>query len=288
MAEGIGVRGQFRRREPPQGVDFLPMALTAETAWSTAFEGVDAVVHLAGLAETPDGRDHVERLQKINCLATLALGRAAAARNLHMVFASTARVFGASGCFDEHSPPAPADAYAASKLQAEEGLRALSGLRLTVLRPPPVYGPGMRGNFRRLLRVVAAGWPLPLGGVRAPRSILFVDNLADLILACLRQPPETARCFAPSDGAPLPLRELLELLADGAGRSPRLLRLPAGMLRATALLGRRGRSLARLNEPFVVSDAALTAFGWRAPLSSVEALRRTGNAALASWGAERE
>ncbi len=280
MAEGILVRGQYRRRKPPLGADFLQMALTARTEWSSALDGVDAVVHLAGLAETPGGRGRIERLGETNCLATLALGRAAAARGAHMVFVSTARVLGESGRFDEHSPSAPADAYAASKLQAEEGLRALSGLPLTVLRPPPVYGPGMGGNFRRLLRAVAAGWPLPFGGVHAPRSILFVDNLADLILACLRRPPEKARCFAPSDGAPLPLNELLKVLGDGVGRPPRLFRPPAGALRAAALLGRRGRGLARLSEPFVVSDAALDVFGWRAPLPSAEALRRTGEAGL--------
>jgi UDP-glucose 4-epimerase len=167
------------------------------TDWPEALEGVDAVVHLAGSAH---GRGTQSSISAVNVDATVRAARASAA---HFVYISTVKVHGEasdSRRFDERSPLHPMDRYARSKTRAEEALRALPGLRLTVLRPPLVYGPGVGANFLALLRAIAKGVPLPLGRIRNRRSLLYVGNLAHAIACCIERGPGAGQAYLLADG----------------------------------------------------------------------------------------
>lgn len=174
------------------------------------------------------------------------------------VFLSSVKVHGESSAapFRANSPIAPQDRYAESKARAEEALRALPGLQLAVLRPPLVYGPGVKANFLALMKAVARGWPLPFASVQNRRSLLYVGNLAAAILACLHR----QGTFLVSDGAPVSTPQLCRELGAALGRPARLLAFPPGLLPG------------KLAGSLEVDDSA---FAWKRPFSREEGLRAT-------------
>jgi nucleoside-diphosphate-sugar epimerase len=223
--------------------------------------GAQALVHLAAIAHRR-GVDERE-LRRVNVDYAAALGRDAAAAGVPMVFLSSVKVHGeqADSPFDERSPLAPQDAYARSKVEAEKALRAIGGLQLTVLRPPLVYGPGVKANFLALMRAIARGVPLPLAGVENRRSLVYVGNLCDAIIACLRMPGGT---WLVSDGAPVSTPQLCHSLGAALGRPARLFRLPRGLLPAP------------LRCSLAVDDSAIRGeLGWAPRFSFDEGLRLT-------------
>src|SRR5687767_9685042 len=159
-----------------------------------------ALVHLAAIAHRR-GVDERE-LRRVNVGLAVDAGRSAAAAGVPMIFMSSVKVHGESADtpLRETSPIAPRDAYARSKAEAEEALCAIPGLRLTVLRPPLVYGPAVKANFLALMRAIASGLPLPLAGIQNRRSLIYVGNLCDAILACLESDKGLGRSFLVSDG----------------------------------------------------------------------------------------
>lgn len=229
-----------------------------------ALEGCEAVVHLAGAAHA----SFPERvLEEANVGLPVRWARAAAQAGVRrFVFLSSAKVFGeSSGArpFDEADPPRPGDAYAASKWRAEQALAAQPGLEVAVLRPPLVYGPGVKANFLRLLQWVERGWPLPLARVRNRRSLAYVGSVAGAIAACLEHPAAAGRTFVVEDGA-VSTPDLVRAMAVALGRPARLFPFPA------ALLDRR------LAASFEVSGARLRAeLGWQPACDLAEGLRAT-------------
>jgi nucleoside-diphosphate-sugar epimerase len=228
--------------------------------------GEDAVVHLAAIAHraaTP------LELRRVNVELCAAMGRAAAAAGAHFIFLSSVKVHGeeSRAPFTESSALAPADAYARSKAEAEAALRAVPGLRLLVLRPPLVYGPGVKANFRALLRAVARGLPLPFASIRNRRSLLYVGNLCAALGEALRQGLQGT--YLLSDGAPLSTPELCRRLAAALGRRPRLLPVAPRLLELLPGSTRLTRSLE-------LEDTALRrALGWQPPHGLDQGLRAT-------------
>jgi UDP-glucose 4-epimerase len=239
------------------------------SGWARALAGMDAVVHLAALAH---GRGAGEaQIRAINVDAAVALGRAAAAAGARMVFLSSVKALGeetAGRPFDEASPLAPQDAYGRAKADAERALRALEGLGLTILRPPLLYGPGVKANFLSLMRAVARGWPLPLASVRNARSLVYVGNLVDAIARCLEAGTE-ARTYLVCDGPAISTPDLCRALGRALGAPARLFPFPPALLELAPPLGKLTRSLE-------VSDRALRRdLGWAPPFGFEEGLRRT-------------
>jgi UDP-glucose 4-epimerase len=189
-----------------------------------------------------------------------------------MLFMSSAKVFGEEtpgAPFDDSSPLAPQNAYASAKAAAERGLRAIAGLRLTVLRPPLVYGPGVRANFLALLRAVARGWPLPLASIDNRRSLVGAGNLADAVARCVESPQSAGRAYAVTDGAPLSTPALCRALGAALGRPPRLLPFPPALLELAPPARKLTRSL-------VLDDSAIRReLGWAPPRGFEEELRLT-------------
>lgn len=245
--------------------------------WSAALQDVAVVVHTAARVHQMSDRDtdSVRSYQRVNTEATLALARQAAeARVSRFIFVSTVKVLGeaspAGQAFHADDARAPVGAYAESKAAAEAGLSSIakaSGMAVTVIRPPLVYGPDVRGNFERLVRSIERGLPLPLGGIENLRSLVCVDNLVDLLIACVDHPRAANETFLASDGEDLSTPALVRRLAAALGRPPRLFTIPRVIVNAAAaLLGKRA-SVARLFESLRVDIAKNDQLlGWRPPI----------------------
>ena len=287
LQDGYEVRAAVRERvsRPPVG----GLAWHAvEDGWKVATEGVSAVVHLAGRAHQlePTGRER-ELFRRDNVDLALEVYEAARAAGVgRFVLMSSVKAVGEgsadpSDCYDETSPCRPVDPYGETKLEAERALRAASkdgGPELVILRPPVVYGPGVKGNILRLLDVIAKGRPLPFGAVRNARSIVALENLSDAIVHLLEQPVLRHDTFFVADGAPVSTPDLIREIAGLLGRPARLLPVPPSVLRAAAAMAGRKVDADRLLMSLVVDDKRLRATGWVPPTHREGALR-----ALVDW-----
>lgn len=254
--------------------------LTGETNWRPALSGCDAVVHLMARVHRA-GDDPAIALQlyrRDNVDVTLQLARQAAALGVkRLVFLSTVKVNGESTApgqaFSETDVPDPRDPYGVSKAEAEAGLRRLAtetGLEVTILRPPLVYGAGAKGNLRTLMRWVERGVPLPLGAVNNRRSMVGLGNLSNAIIAAIDHPAAANRTFMVSDGEDLSTSELLRRLARLMVTPSHLLPVPQGVLEgALRLLGRGDLATRLLGDLRVESGLIRRELGW-APRFSVE------------------
>jgi UDP-glucose 4-epimerase len=220
------------------------------TDWSEALEGVAAVVHLASRAhvmnETSAGSP--TRLQSADVAATLNLARQAARAGVkRFVFVSSIKVNGEATepghPFTAEDRPDPQNPYARSKFDAERRLfefSAETGLEVSVIRPPLVYGPGVKANFATMMEWVNRGIPLPFGAVNNKRSFVFVDNLADLLILTAIHPKAGGQVFLVSDGEDISTTELLQRMARALGRPSWIMPVPAPLLTfAAAALGQR-------------------------------------------------
>ena len=274
----------------PAGVEHrIVGALGPRTDWSAALAGVDAVVHLAArvhrighLAADPPAAYDTENAAGTRRLAEQAAG----AGVRRMVFVSTAKVNGESTPpdrpFRDADPAAPRDAYARSKWAAEQALAEVAadtGLEVTVLRPPLVYGPGARANLRALLRLCDSPLPLPFGGIDNRRSLIYLDNLTDAICHALMHPAAAGGRFLLSDAEALSTPALVRRLRHGLGRPARLVSVPPSWLHLAARLPGLGAALDRLTQSLVVDPSGIArALGWRPRVAADRGLARTAQA----------
>jgi nucleoside-diphosphate-sugar epimerase len=271
-----------RRRSFPAGVEIVLLPDLAGTVdWTPLVAGMDAVVHLAGIAHVgPEIPDAI--YDRVNHLATAALaGAAATAGARKFVFMSSTRAqAGAAGAapLTETAEAQPTDAYGRSKLAAEAAVRA-SGLPYTILRPALVYGPNPKGNLASLLRLAALPVPLPFGAFANRRSLLAIDNLIAAARFALQDERAANQTFLVSDPDAISVAELVALLRKAAGRKPSLVPVPPAML--SWLLGLAGkRDMAeRLAGTLVAEPTKLLAAGWRPVTGTRTAITAMGQAA---------
>ena len=295
VADAAPVRAAVRR----VGATFpAPVAIVATgeidaaTRWGAALEGVAAVVHCAARVHRLGDRagDPLAAFRAVNREGTVNLAKQAAAAGVRrFVFISSIGVNGAEtfgrpfGADDAAAPHSP---YAVSKHEAElalAGIGAETGLGVTVLRPPLVYGPNAPGNFATLLRAVHRGWPLPFGAIHNRRSFVAIDNLVDLIALVLRHEAAPGKTFLVSDGEDLSTTELLRRTAHALGRPARLIPVPASWLRAAAgLLGRRELGQRLCGSLQVDISATRESLGWQPPVAVNAALVTTTQHFLAT------
>jgi UDP-N-acetyl-alpha-D-quinovosamine dehydrogenase len=247
--------------------------LAPETDFGPLLAGQEAVVHLAGRAHVldDDAADPRREFQRVNVGLTVALAEAAIEAGVtRFLYVSSIGVLGnrtTGAPFDRNSPAAPLEAYAASKLEAERRLRELfddpgrtrglgispGSATLTVVRPPLVYGPGAKGNFERLMKLVDRVPVLPFGAVRARRSYVHVLNLCSFLYTCLRHETESGT-YTVCDGEHLPLNELLRIIAAEMRKTRWLLPLPAGVLRLLGSIVGRRDELDRLTSELLIDN----------------------------------
>lgn len=257
----------------------------AHTDWSAAVKNIDVVVHLAARVHVmnDEAADPLAEFRKVNVAGTLALARQAGMSNVkRIVFVSSVKVHGEytllGESFSELDLPAPKDDYALSKHEAERGLTRLmteTGMEITIIRPPLIYGPGVKANFGTLARAVHHGWILPLGGIKNKRSMVALDNLVDFIFTCSTHPRAANEVFLVSDGQDMSTTELVYGLASAVGVHARLVTLPAWAVnKAGALLGAGAKAQRLFGNLQVDISKAQSILGWRPPISVSEGLAR--------------
>jgi len=240
LVKGWKVRAAVRgdRAQVAEGAECRPIGDVRDAAWEPALEGVDAVIHLAGIAHELRGQNAEEVYHAVNCAATERLARAAARAGVRrFVFVSSIKVNGESTPLDRPfrvtDAARPQDRYARSKWHAEQALAkvaAETGLETAVIRPPLVYGPGVGANFLRLVRLIDNAIPLPFGSIRNRRSFIFIGNLVDLIVLCATSSTAAGKTLLCSDGEDLSTPELVMRIAKALGRPVRLWPLPPRLL----------------------------------------------------------
>ena len=294
--------------------------LGPEADWTLALSGIDAVVHLAGrahvTAEQTDAKTDQAYL-RINAEGTRALAAQCAAAGVkHFIFLSSCHAIAGESddALTDRTVPQPVTAYGRSKLAAEDAIKSVlanSNCAWTILRPPLVYGPGNKANFGLLVKLVQTGLPLPLASVRNRRSFIYVENLVDLIAACLGNPKAFGKTFLPSDGEDVSTAELIEKIAranasvehgagsmehgagideDGRGKiggcsatrrpslpprhSPRLFPFPESILKAAGRLPGLGALRKLTSSLYIDSEPIRRDLGWIPPFTMEKGLRR--------------
>jgi len=280
VRDGTTVRAAVRA----QGTDLpCPSAAVGEigthTDWGGALEGIEVVVHLAARAHAMDehAANPLEAYWHVNVEGTERLLHAAISAGVRrFVFMSSIKVNGemclAPG-FNETDEPRPDGAYGVSKLEAEQRLASIcaeSTIEHVVLRPPLVYGPGVKGNLATLVRAIDRGLPLPLGCIRNQRSLIGIDNLVEAIRLCIGHPAAAGKTFLVADERPVSSAELMRAIALTLGRPARLFPVPAPLLRFAGILLGRSPAITRLTSSLVVDSRAIREqLGWH-PISSFE------------------
>ena len=278
-------RAVRRKESLKAGRDVLIDGLHAGNDWAMALNGQDVVVHAAARAhimkdEVPDP---LAEYRKVNVDGTLNLARQAADAGVRrFVFISSIKVNGEQTPlhqpFTPEDAPAPEDAYGISKMEAEQGLWELAaetGMEVVIIRPPLVYGPGVKGNFASMIKLVEKGLPLPLGAIHNKRSLVALDNLVDLIITCIDHPAAANQVFLAGDGEDLSTTELLQGEARAMGKPSRLVPVPAGLLMFGAtVLGKKAIAQRLLGSLQVDISKARNLLGWQPPLSVEEGLKR--------------
>ena len=269
----------------PKGIETVTIgSIGPDTDWGKAFDGIDTVIHLAARVHVMDeaAGDPLAEYRRVNVAGTEKLARSAAAAGVRrLVFMSSVKVNGeeASAPYTETDVPAPQDPYGVSKLEAEMVLRKISaetGLEIVIIRPPLVYGPGVRANFHKLMRTVARGVPLPLACVKNSRSLVYLGNLLDAIKICAEHPAAAGKVFFVSDGDDVSTPELVRRLAAALGRPARLVCVPAGLMRLAGRVTGKTAALDRLLGSLTVDTGRIrTELGWKPPFTMAEGLTET-------------
>jgi nucleoside-diphosphate-sugar epimerase len=259
--------------------------LTSTTNWINALSGCDVVIHLAARVHVleNDVSDPLEAYRAVNVDATLNLARQAVEQGVkRFIFVSSVKVNGeltTDKPFSAFDPPAPMDPYAKSKLEAESALQSLSrttGLEVVIVRPPLVYGPGVRANFLKLMQLVKLGLPLPFGNVQNRRSMVASDNLIDLLILCIYHPNAAGKIFMVSDDYDMSLPDLIRLIAASMGKKPIMVPVSANLMMSCANIFGKSANASRLFGSLQVDiSETKNCLGWRPVQSVNSAVKKT-------------
>jgi len=281
-AEQVVVFGRTAPKQPTAA--FHAGEISASTDYSAALKEVDLVIHTAARVHMMDEQSSqpLEEFRQVNTQGTLNLATQAAQAGVkRFIFISSIKVNGERSdqrVFRYDDQPAPEDAYSQSKAEAEAGLLKLAketAMEIVIIRPPLVYGPGVKANFASILKLAQKNLPLPLGAIHNKRSMVALDNLTDLILTCISHPAAANQIFMVSDDKDLSTTELLTLLTLAAGKKPRLLPVPQKYLIALATLFGKKTIADRLCGSLQVDIThTRTTLGWTPPLSVEEGIKR--------------
>ena len=286
------VRGVLRSETPvlSVGTDITVVpGLDVDTAWQEALAGINVVIHTAARVHVMNDTlaDPLAEFRRVNVEGTLNLARQAADAGVRrFIFVSSIKVNGEDTPhgkpFTEDDTPAPVDPYGISKREAEERLRQLAaetGLEVVIIRPPLIYGPGVKANFLNLLKIVDKGLPLPLASITNARSLLYLGNLIDAIVLCIDHPQAAGQVFLVSDGEDVSTSELIRRVATALDRRARLLPFPPSLMRLAGKLTGKSMAVDRLLGSLVIDSGKIRReLGWTPPYTMADGL-----AATAKW-----
>ena len=261
--------------------------INSETQWQEALRGVDYVIHLAARVHVMKdyANDPLEEFRKTNVFGTVNLARQAVDSGVkRFIYISSIKVQGestASDPFKAEDTPNPTDPYSISKLEAEcclNKLGAKDGMDIVIVRPPLVYGPGVKGNFLRLMALINSGLPLPLAHTDNTRSMVFVDNLCDLLTRCVEHPDAAGQIFLVSDGHDISTTELINIIGSRMGRKVCIFPFPYKII---CFIGRalgKGDAVSRLFESLQVDiNKTIDLLGWKPLIRYNKGIEETVN-----------
>jgi len=260
--------------------------LLVDTDYAAALEGIDVVLHAAARVHVmdDDASGSLAEFRKVNVEGTLNLARQAVQAGVkRFVFISSIKVNGEGTAINKPFKPDDAvttqDPYGLSKWEAEQGLFELAsetGMEVVVIRPPLIYGSGVKANFQKMIEWVKKGVPLPLGSVNNKRSLVALDNLVDFILLCATHPKAANEIFLISDGEDVSTTELLKKVSKALGKKARLIPVSVGLMTFVAKLLGKGDVANRLFGSLQVdSSKARKLLGWKPVITMDEQLRKT-------------
>lgn len=294
VAQGFQVRGATRTACPMGGgVENIGVgALDESTDWHAVLEGIDVVIHLAARVHVMKDAaiDPLAEFLRINLHGTVNLAQQAVRAGVRrFVYVSSIKVNGERTSetepFTESDNPDPQDPYAISKWRAEQALYRIAretGLEIVIVRPPLVYGPGVKGNFLQMLKVLSSGIPLPLSAVNNLRSLIYVENLVDALLACAEQHGAVGKTYLVSDGEDISTPDLLRRLGRTIGHPARLFPLPIWALRLGGRFLGRAKQVERLAGSLRVDSGRIRReLGWQPPYTLEQGLHATVAALIA-------
>lgn len=265
--------------------------IDAHTDWNHALHGATTVIHLAARVHVmrDDASDPLEEFRRVNVAGTEHLARSAAANGVkRFVYVSSIKVNGeeTSGekVFTEVDAPSPQDPYGVSKWEAEQALHRVSqetGLEVVIVRPPLVYGSGVKGNFAQMLRMLSKDIPLPLASIDNLRSLVYVGNLADALILCAIHPAAAGQTYLVSDGEDISTSELLRQLGVALGHPARLFPCPPAILILSGRLMGKSDQIGRLLGSLRVDSGKIRReLKWNSPYTLLEGLKNTGASVL--------
>ena len=283
-AKGIACKEAVRNAD--NGHSIAIGSIDETTDWHAALEGIDVVVHLAARTHimSDEAVDPLKEYRAVNTQGTLKLARQAATKGVkRFVFVSSVKVNGETTTsrqpFTEHLLPAPCDPYGISKKEAEDGLRIIAsetGMEVVIIRPPLVYGPGVKANFLGLLKLADTGLPLPFASIQNKRSMIYVENLVDFIFECISHLAAANQTFLVSDGQDVSLSELIHTMRLFFGRPVRLFPVPVFVFRCVAELSRKSSLMDKLvGDLQVDSSKARNLLNWNAPFPLDQSIEKT-------------
>lgn len=291
FSRGFNVCGATRKASDPiagLGIRYIQNItigdINSQTDWHDALLDCDVVIHLAGRVHVM--REHADNplaeFRQVNVLGAEHLARCAAASGVkRLVYLSSIKVHGEETEFDqkfsEQDKPSPQDAYGLSKLEAEQALNqtaAETGLEVVIIRPPLVYGIGVKGNFAELLRMVKKGIPLPLAGLKNKRDFVYVGNLVDALITCATHPKAAGETYLVSDCEAVSTSDLLSRLAIAVGAPSRIFYTPLWMLRLSGKLLGKSIQVERLVGSLQVDSSKIRReLDWTPPYSLEQGLK---------------
>ncbi|MBU0598542.1 SDR family oxidoreductase [Patescibacteria group bacterium] len=285
--KGFIVRGAVRNNvRDLSGVDeYIQVGdINESTDWQQALAGVDTVIHLAARVHIMNDpvADPIDAFRKVNVLGTERLARMAVKVGVkRFIFISSVKVNGegASRPYTENDLPEPQDAYGISKREAEDLLACIAaetGLQMVVLRLPLVYGPGVKANFKSLIKIAGVGLPLPFKGISNRRSFIYLGNLVDAIFTCIAHPQAVGETFLVSDGQDVSTPDLIRMIAHAMGKKAVLFSLPHGILKALCKIAGKGEELEKLTGSLLVDSSKIrNLLGWNPPFTIEEGVKET-------------
>jgi len=288
--DGWSVRQAVRRIYRMQD-EVVVSDLIDKTDWAEALINIEVVIHLAARVHIMDDSvaDPLAEFRKVNTAGTFNLARQAAGAGVkRFIFLSSIKVNGEMTSVDQRFKPSdkyiPTDFYGLSKYEAEQGLLAIAketGMEVVIIRPPLVYGAGVKGNFSSLLKWMQRGVPLPFGAIHNQRSLVALENLVSFIICCIDHPKAANEIFLISDCEDVSTTVLLQKVATAFGKKALLLPVPVSLMTLAAKLLGKGDVATRLFSSLQVdSSRARDLLGWKPVITMDEQLKKIADAYL--------
>lgn len=284
--QGHAVRAAVRAISPPiyNAEVVIVGDINGDTDWLEALSGVDVVIHLAARVHvmTEHSAKPLAEFRKVNVEGTRNLAESAARSGVkRFVYVSSVKVNGEQTIrpYNELDEPNPQDAYGVSKWEAEQALCKISAgtdMEVVIVRPPLVYGSGVKGNFAQMIKVLGKGVPLPFASVKNLRSFIYVENLVDALILCATHPNAVGQTYLVSDGQDISTPDLLRKLSSPIGRSARLLPCPLALIRLVGRLFGKSDQINKLVGSLQVDSSKIRReLGWQPPFTMDEGLKST-------------